>query len=180
MSKEKLKPRIVSSREGLQAVVADVVAAKLLVVELTAQMEGEIAAVQGKYQERLANLARQIECDEAGAQVWAERNRGEFGEKKSLDLVMATVGFETTPHRVDKRNSKETWGKVARRLQALGWADAYVREPDPEVNKQQLLADRTKLTPQQLAEAGLSFEQDENFFIRPKSQVLQPSVKEAA
>jgi phage host-nuclease inhibitor protein Gam len=178
--KEKMKPRIISSREGLQAVVADVVAAKLQHADLTVQMESGVAAVQARFQEPMAALARQIEWDEAAAQVWAERNKAEFGERKNLDLVMATVGFETTPHRVEMVNSKDKWGKVARRMEALDWAEDYLRQPDQEVNKQRLLTDRTKLTRQQLAEAGIEFAQDENFFIRPKSQVLQPSVKEAA
>ncbi|HWD20478.1 MAG TPA: host-nuclease inhibitor Gam family protein [Verrucomicrobiae bacterium] len=180
MKHEKIKPRLITSRQALQAVVADIVDLRLLHAEKTARMEQEIAAVQKSYQDELVNLSRQIECNEAGAQVWAEQNRAEFGDKKSLDVVVAVVGFRTTPHRVEKRNSKETWGKIARKLQALVWGEAYVREPDPECNKEQLLQDRAKLSEEQLAAAGIRFEQDENFYIEPKSQVLDTTIKQAA
>ena len=43
-----------------------------------------------------------------------------------------------------------------------------------------LETDRAKLKPEQLEEAGLTIEQDENFFIRPKSDALEQSVREAA
>jgi hypothetical protein len=55
-----------------------------------------------------------------------------------------------------------------------------VRYPEPEVNKEKLLADRARLKPEQLQEAGLRIEQDENFFIRPRSDVISQSAKVAA
>jgi len=94
--------------------------------------------------------------------------------------LLATVGFETTPPRVEKTNSKDTFSKIALRLGNLAWGEAYLRFPDPELSKEKLLADRQVLTPEQLKEAGLRIEQDENFFIRPKSEVAQQTVKEAA
>src|SRR5262249_51832544 len=121
------------------------------------------------------------EAKEAGVFVYCQKQRAElFPEKKSLDFLLASVGFETTPPRVDKVNSKDTFGKIGLRLESLNWGAAYVRYPDPEVNKEKILADRTRLKPEQLEEAGLRIEQDENFFIRPKSDVVDQSAKVAA
>lgn len=179
--KHKLEPCLITSRQALEAVVADVVKLKLEHAQATAAMETEIAAVQKRHQESLLALARQIESREAGVQVYCTRNRADlFTDKKSIDMLLATVGFEITPPRVEKANSKDTFPKIALRLVNLDWGDAYVRYGDPEVNREKILADRTILTPEQLREAGLKIEQDENFFIRPKSEVAEQTVKEAA
>jgi len=181
MSKRKIEPCIITTREGLETVVADVVRLKLEFAQATAAMEREIADVQKRHQESLLNIGRQIETREAGVFVYCQRNRAAlFIDKKSIDLLLATVGFETTPHRVEKVTNKDTWPKIGLRLEGLDWGAAYVRYPDPEVNKEKLIADRQLLTPEQLKEAGIKIEQDENFFIRPKSEVAQQSVKEAA
>lgn len=181
MKRQKLEPCIITSREGLQAVVADVVALKLAHTQATAAMEAEIAEVQKFHQEHLLSLSRRLESKEAGVFVYCQKQRAElFPDKKSLDLLLATVGFELTPPRVEKCSGKDTYGKIGLRLEGLDWGEAYVRYPEPEVNKELILADRAKLTPKQLQEAGLKIEQDENFFIRPKSDVAEQTVREAA
>jgi hypothetical protein len=48
------------------------------------------------------------------------------------------------------------------------------------VDKKSLLADRDRLTGEQLAEAGIRFEQDELFYITPKSEVAAKTVMQAA
>jgi phage host-nuclease inhibitor protein Gam len=179
--RQKLEPCIIGSRAALEAVVADVVKLKLEHTQATASMEQEIADVQKKHQENLLGLARQIEAREAGVFVYCQKNRAVlFPEKKSLDLLLATVGFELTPPRVEKLNGKDTFGKIGLRLEGLDWGGAYVRYPDPEVNKEKILADRAQLKAEQLQEAGLKIDQDENFFLRPKSEVAGQSVREAA
>jgi phage host-nuclease inhibitor protein Gam len=179
--RQKLEPCIISSRAALEAVVADVIKLKIEHTQAAAVMEQEIAEVQKRHQENLLGLGRQIEAREAGVFVYCQKNRAAlFPEKKSLDLLLATIGFELTPPRVDKISGKDTFGKIGLRLENLDWGAAYVRYPDPEVNKEKILTDRAKLKPEQLEEAGLAIEQDENFFIRPKSDVLEQSVREAA
>jgi hypothetical protein len=98
-----------------------------------------------------------------------------------MDCLLATIGFELTPWRVEKVSGQATpsanracaWrGSVgARRMCAI---------PIRKSNKEKILADRAKLTPEQLKEVGLKIEQDENFYIRPKSDVAEQSVREAA
>jgi phage host-nuclease inhibitor protein Gam len=179
--RQKLEPCIVSSRAALETVVADVVKLKLEHTQATAAMEQEIADVQKRHQENLLGISRQIEAREAGVFVYCQKNRAAlFPQKKSLDLLLATVGFELTPPRVEKLSGKDTFGKIGLRLENLDWGAAYLRYPDPEVNKEKILADRTQLKPEQLKEAGLKIEQDENFFIRPGSEAIEQSVKVAA
>jgi phage host-nuclease inhibitor protein Gam len=181
MKKNKIIVPVIATKEGLEASVADVVSLKINYATATAAMELEIVAVQKRHQNRILELAKQIEIKETSVQIYCEQHRAElFPEKKSLDMLLATVGFELTPHRVEKRNSRDTWGKIALKLQALIWGEPYIRESDPDVDKNKLLSDRTNLTEDQLVQAGIRFEQDENFFIKPKSEVAQGTVKQAA
>lgn len=179
--KEKVIALVLTSRESLESTVADTVRLKLDHATRQAAMEKEIADVQKRHQEGILDVASQIEAKEASIFTYCQRHRAElFTDKKSLDMLLAVIGFEDTPPRVEKRNSKDTWGATARRLQALDWGADYIREGDPEVNKQALLAARESLSDDQLKEAGIRFEQDEQFFIRPKSEVAEDTTKAAA
>jgi phage host-nuclease inhibitor protein Gam len=182
MSKrEKIVPCVIASREGLESVVADVVRLKLEHVRATVALEQEIAALQEKYQERLLNLAKQIEIKEAGVYVYCPGHRKElFPEKKSIDMLLAVVGFRDNPPSVGKLANKDTWSAIARRLQLLSWGEEYLSTSDPEVDKKKILSDRARLTAEQLKEAGLKIEQEENFYIEPKSQVAEVTVMEQA
>src|SRR5579871_2052378 len=98
MKKQKLEPCIITSRQALESVVADVVKLKLEHAQAKAAMEKEIADVQKRHQEGLLSIVNQIEAKEAGVYVYCQQRRAElFPDKKSIDLLLATVGFETTP-----------------------------------------------------------------------------------
>ncbi len=179
--KEKVPACLVLSRESLDAVVAEVATLKLQYAAAKAALELEIAAVQEKRQERLLALGKQIESREAGVFIYCQQHRSElFPDKKSLDLLLATVGYRTEPPSVEKCSKKDNWSAIAKRLEALDWGAAYITTPEPDVDKKALLADRDRLTAEQLSAAGIRFEQDEFFYITPKSDVAEKTVMEAA
>jgi phage host-nuclease inhibitor protein Gam len=189
--KAKFKPVIITSREAMQSVVADLVSAKLQHAAVTVEMEKEVAAVQARYAFKLDELGRTIQTQEAGLAVWAEKNRAEFfTERKSLELPQATLGFRTSPPSVQKIG-KATWADVAQKLAAVvvhepGVEEAvfvgenYVRYADPAVDKDGILRDRSVIPAEALKQAGIVIEQDETFYITPKSEVLEPSSQAAA
>src|SRR5580700_782838 len=179
--KEKLRTIPVVSREALDAAVAEVATLKLQFAAAKTNMELEIARVQERHQEQMLTLAKQIEIREAGIFVYCQQRRAQlFPDKKSIDFLLATVGFRTEPPSVEKSSRKDTWSAIAQRLEALEWGARYVNTPEPEVDKKALLADREKLSLEQLSEAGIRFEQDELFYITPKSEVAARTVLEAA
>jgi phage host-nuclease inhibitor protein Gam len=191
MKKTKIPSIVIASREAMAATVNDIVTARLRHAELTAQMEQEIAAVQKRYQDRLADLGREIQSKEAGVQLYCEQHRAiEFTEKKSIDLTLATVGFRETPYRVEKIRSKDTWEEIAVRMASISTTDAggapvfsgenYVTYPEPTLAKALLLQDRPQIPEDILKAAGIRFAYDELFYIAPKSQLAGDSVKEAA
>jgi phage host-nuclease inhibitor protein Gam len=179
--KEKIQNIPIVSREALDAAVAEIATLKIQYAAAKADMELEIARVQERRQEQMLALGQRIEVREAGVFVYCQRHRAQlFPDKKSIDFLLATVGFRTEPPSVEKSSRKDTWSAIAQRLEALGWGSRYVNLPEPEVDKKALLADREKLSQEQLIEAGIRFEQDEQFYITPKSEVATRTVLEAA
>jgi phage host-nuclease inhibitor protein Gam len=179
--KEKIQTAPIVSREALEAAVAQTATLKIRFAAAKAAMELEIAHVQERHQGPMLALGKQIEIREAGVFVYCQQHRAQlFPDKKSIDFLLATVGFRTEPPSVEKSYRKDTWSAIAQPLEALDWGSRYVNIPEPEVDKKALLADREKLSLEQLAEAGLCFEQDEIFYITPKSEVAARTVLEAA
>jgi phage host-nuclease inhibitor protein Gam len=179
--KEKVQIVPIFSREALDAAVAEVATLKIQYAAAKADMELEIARVQERHQEQMLSLGKRIEVREAGVFVYCQQHRAQlFPDKKSIDFLLATVGFRTEPPSVEKCSRKDTWTAIAQRLEALAWGGRYVNTPEPEVDKKALLADREKLSLEQLSAAGLRFEQDELFYIAPKSEVAARTVLAAA
>lgn len=179
--KEKNPVCLVTSREALDAAVAEVARLKIQYAAAKVRMELEIARVQEKNQEQLLALSKQIEAREAGVFIFCQQNRRQlFPGKKSIDFLLATVGYRIEPPSVEKTFKKDTWSAIARRLETLPWGASYIHHPEPEVDKKALLLDRERITSEQQIEAGIHFEQDEVFYITPKSEVAEKTILETA
>jgi len=198
--KTKFKPSILHTRESMEAEVTEYVKLKLEHIELTARMEREKADIEKQHEARINELAQLIDAKFAGVQNFCETHRGELvtGKIKSFETVNAVIGFRDTPPAVGKRREKETWGSIAKRLEGLVFyhpddaklqpenrrvildCSKYVKEADPELSKTALLADRARLTADQLLAMGVAFTSEEHFFVEPKSQVAAGDAKEAA
>jgi phage host-nuclease inhibitor protein Gam len=181
MKKAKILPIVLTSRESLESTVAQHVQLSIELVEKKAAMEREIAQVQEKHQKGILETTQQIAIKEASIYTYCQAHRSTlFPEKKSIDLLLATVGFRTNPPSVEKVGKKVTWDDIAKRLQATDWGADYITDPTPEVSKVKLLADREKLDKEKLQQVGIIIDQEEEFFIKPKSEVAEESKKEAA
>jgi phage host-nuclease inhibitor protein Gam len=166
-----MKTLTIDSTEGLEAAIGAVVRKRILHTRALAAKEAEAAEVERRHQRTLANLQEEIAEFEAGIQDYCLAHRAAlFAEKKSRETSLAEFGFELTPPRVETAGKKLKWKEVVGRLLRLPWAAGYVRQPEPQPDKQALLADREKLSPEQCQAAGIRFCQDEQFFIRPKPE----------
>ncbi|MEW6306163.1 MAG: host-nuclease inhibitor Gam family protein [Verrucomicrobiota bacterium] len=161
------------SPDAFQSAVADLVRLKLDLASRQAHRDSEVAEVHRRHEPALAELARRVRTREAALHLWCSRHRHAFGPRKSLELPLAALGFETCPPRVEKLDPQDTWPAIARRLETLAWGRQYLTREQPEICKARLLADRRQLSPEQLAEAGLRIAQQEQFFFRPKSTVAE-------
>jgi len=166
----------ITSIEALEAAVADTVRLKIKFTQHRAEADAEIARVEKAHQNRLGKLAGDIADAEATIQAYCHANRGElFPDKKSRETALAVFGFEMTPPRVETTSRKIRLKDVVERLLRLPWGKAYLRTPEPSLDRTALLADRERLTPEQLGAAGVQFCQDEQFFLRPKPETAQLS-----
>lgn len=200
--KQKIEPVLISSRESMIAHVNDVVTAKLRVVEIKAQLEQEIAALQKQHQREIDTLCRIIATKEAGVQLYCTQHRDrEFDKKKSIDLTLAVVGFEDTPASLEKVG-KITWDEAAERMAGLILhevdgkgtpvlgpdnkpivafdGDDYVTYGSPALDKNAIKRDAEMIPPEVFKTVGIKIEKDEIFYIRPKSDVAEATVKAAA
>lgn len=181
-TKTKIPAIIITSRESLDATIAEIVQTKLRLAELTAAMELDIAAVQERHQRHILDLEKQLAAQEAGAYVYCTAHRRNlFGDdRKSIETPLATVGFEWNPPYVEKLAKGDTEKAIAHRLASTEWGADYVIDADPTLSKKKLIADREKLSESQLATVGIRICQDEQFFIRPKSQIAADTTAQAA
>lgn len=170
-------PLTITSTEALDAAVADVVRTRIRLTEATAALEARLAEIQKRAEPELAALREEIAAREAAILGYCQAHRQElFAERKSRETSLAVYGFELTPPRVETAGRRIKWADVIERLKRLAWGSAYLRIPEPRLDKEALLADRDRLSAEQLQSAGLRFTQEEQFFIRPKPESAQNSL----
>lgn len=171
-----MKTLKITSVESLETRVAEVVRLKIERTRAVAEMDLEVAAVQKRYAPTLAKLTERVSDAELTVQKYCTANRAAlFCARKSRETASSVFGFELTPPRVEPSARRVRWPDVVKRLMRLDWGKAYVREAEPKPDKEALLADRAKLTAGQLTAAGITFCQDEQFFIRPKAETAETS-----
>ena len=176
-----LRTPAITSADALDARVADLIKLKLSHKALICELDLAKAALDKQCAATSGEMLARIAAEETVIHEYCAANRRElFPEKKSRETNAAVIGFELTPFRVERSSTKIKWADVLARLLRLKWGLAYTRQPEPVVDKNALLADREKLTPEQLQAAGIRFEQDEQFFIRPKSEVVEQVTQETA
>jgi phage host-nuclease inhibitor protein Gam len=163
-----------TSVEALDTAVAHVVRLRIQRTQVVAEKDAEVALIEKRFAARIASVEERIAAEEQRIREYCDSHRAElFPVNKSRETATAVFGFELTPPRVETSSRKVTWKDVVARLLKLTWGRAYVRTPEPKPDKEALLADREKLTPEQLTAAGITFAQDEQFFIRPKPETAQ-------
>ncbi len=180
--RERLGP--VASPAGMESLVAEITALQVeqaglaaRMAELTVASERALAAQLRPLQLQAETIARRVKTRLAKVEVFVTTHRDDLlpDRRKSFELPTAIVGFTlSTKAKVVLANDGDDWTSAAHRLEALEWGGDYVRNPEPEVDKEALIASRASLTPKQLAAAGLRIEQGEKFYVQPKSQIAEP------
>ncbi len=161
----------ITSIESLDSAVAEVVRLRIRITQKTAEKDAELASIEKRHQTGIHALKDTVAAREREIAAYCAANRAElFKEKKSRETTLAVFGFEITPPRVEPAGRRIKWTDVVSRLLRLQWGHKYLRLADPKPDKDALLADREKLLPEQLDAIGIRFEQDEQFYIRPKPE----------
>ena len=170
----------IASTAALDSVVADLVRMQLRLTELEVRRDSELAEVEKRHQAKLMAVRDNIRATEENVQAYCKAHRAElFPETKSRETALAHFGFELTPWRVELASRRLKIRDVIQRLLRSAWGKVYLRQPDPQLDKEMILADRQTLTPERLAEAGLQITRDEQFFVRPKLETAEATSQAA-
>lgn len=172
----------ITTRSELETLIGDVVGLQLRLDARRTEMESEIAAIRERHTPDLDALERELIDKRVRVHLWADENRDFFRGKKSVECHHGTVGFRSGPPRLEKIKPATSWDFIAQKLRRLAWADGYIRspKPQPEVNKEAILADRHKLPAEKLEKVGLRIVQDEKFYISPRARAAESLLQAAA
>lgn len=135
--------------------------------KITAQMDVQITRIREKYADDLTKLEEIKDQAFDEIHAYAENNRDQFGQKKSLELTHGVIGFRTGTPKL-KTLKGFTWNSVTNLLKEF--LPSYIRiEESPA--KDRLLADRDNPdTFQQFNKCGIYVDQDETFYVEPKKE----------
>lgn len=175
-------PNPISTRTELENLIGDVVCLSLRLDARRSEMEREITEIRNRHTADIDTIERELIHKRAAIHLWAEDNRTIFRGKKSLDCHHGTIGFRSGPPKLEKIKPTTTWDDIAQKLRTLHWGSDYLRTPNPqpEVNKEAILADRHKLDRTKLHKAGLRIVQDERFYIAPRTRIAENLLQAAA
>jgi phage host-nuclease inhibitor protein Gam len=177
----KLTSSIIETRAEMEAVIGEIATLQLKLNAATAEMDQRITNVRQGYEGTLDTLNKEIQTRTQLAQCWADSHPEEFpGDKKSIDFVHAIVGFRTGTPKVTPLKKRFTVAVIIANLKKLAWGPKYIRNPDPQIDKEAILQDRKILTEDQLAKAGLKIVQEESFYIELKATETETIIKKEA
>jgi len=157
----------IQTRAQLDAVLENIVHLQRAREELRRAQENEIAAIRQRYRAPLTEMDHYLDLETSWAESWARAHPEAFAADRSLACAHATVGFHAEPTRIERASRRWTWSRIALALGGLAWGKRYLRIPEPEVEKEALLADLPHLSPLELRNAGIKVVQGERFFIMP-------------
>jgi phage host-nuclease inhibitor protein Gam len=160
----------IGTREELEARMGDLARRTIERTKLAAGMNAKLAEIRVNYEARFAELDQETESILADLEAWAALHGGEFGAKRSLELVHGVLGFRTGNPAL-KPLKGVRWEDVMALLQCR--ARQYIRVTE-EPDKALLLADRDALGADGLAQLGLRVEQADRFYAEPRIEQEAP------
>lgn len=183
MKKKKKKAPVpavlISSVEGLEAAFNRYVQTRLTITRAKAKLEERIAELNAEFDRAYGAEQTEVISLETGIELFCRTHRKTLfpeGEKKSIDYANGRVGFRDNPVSVGKIVSKDTFERIAERMDALEWAEPFLNY-SVSLNKTELINRRSELTPEQLHAAGIQFDKGETFYIEPASDLLDAARK---
>lgn len=177
MSKTRIKTTAspIRTRDEMEALVGDIARLKAKEQQYTAEMNQRVTEVRRDYEAGLSGVQDELSGKMALARDWAEAHPEEFGKARSIAMTHGDVGWRIGNPTL-KTLSGWTWDRVLEKLRGGGAWLKYLRVKQ-EVNKEALLADREVIA---LSEAGCRVVQDETFFIEPRIEATETTVKAPA
>ena len=138
--------------------------------KIEAKMNEEINRIKSKYQDSITELTESQEEPKEILEVYAKENQGEWGKKKSMELLHCIIGFRTGTPKVVK-DKKYTWELITETVMKL--FPNLVRTKT-ELDKDAIIALSKEDGFKEIAEkCCIDVVQEESFFVQPKVEELQ-------
>lgn len=158
------------TREAAEEAFASYAKADAKIQKISATMDIEFSKIREKFQAELAELNNEKDKTFEVIQKYAEDNRHDFGQKKSMEMAHGIIGFRTGTPKLKTRKGF-TWSSVTNLLKEF--LPDYIRTTE-EPAKDRLLADRESPDVNILFDkVGIFVDQDENFFIECKKELVE-------
>jgi phage host-nuclease inhibitor protein Gam len=162
----------ITSTETLDSAAGDLVRKRIALTQAKAAMEGEMAGVEKRHEERIQTMLDDCATLERAITAYTDAHRAEvLGEKKSRETPLCVFGFRLATS-VQTATKKLKWAEVIDRMMRHG-AEKYLRYKEPAVNKQALLEDKDMLSEKECEKMGIRFETSDEFYLTPKPETAQ-------
>jgi phage host-nuclease inhibitor protein Gam len=177
-SRIKKKLMVVPDRTEMEILLGDVRTLHIALLRINAQREAAVKAIDDRVAPELDKINLAIEEKVAQIQAWAEANPREFENKKSLELTHGTIGFRTGTPALKLISRAWNWDQAL--LAISEHLPNFIRSV-PEIDKEALIAQRGDENIQwALPCCGLKVTQAESFFIDPKVEDVDITIKKEA
>ncbi len=163
----RITPKKITGEVAFFEAVDKVARIEVQLAGIKARRDKEIQAVHEKFKPDLEPLEDQRDLTAKLAEEYAAEHRGELLPKdsKSAESTQAFFGFRLGQPTMKTLSKKWNWEKITEALKSA-YGDRFLRykiEPD----KEKL---RSELNDAELAEVGLRVDQEDRFYIEPKTE----------
>lgn len=137
--------------------------------KIAAKMNLKLTAVRDQFEPEIAGLSVVIDAETARLRAFADQHPDLFARVKSFKLTHGTIGYRLGNFAL-KTVKGITWVRAINLIKDR--LPGYIRTKE-EVDKEALLADRAKLTPNDFQRVGLRVEQAEAFYAECEKDTVQ-------
>lgn len=172
-AKRKKKPApmavVISSEAAMLGFLNEWTETHAILAAKDAEHKKTIAALNSHHDQACQVERERLGVLEASLHLYVTTHRLELfpdpNGAKSKAYQNAVIGFRTNPPSVAPMLKGDTEKMIAERLADTEWGGVYM-DWLPKLNKDALLRDRESLTAEQRGEVGITFSQEEVFFIK--------------
>lgn len=167
------------THDNVARMSGDVVQLRLEVQKLDNARKRRKAAADKEYEDRAAPHLAGIKDRQAILETWAALHKDEQPGRRSWVFPRAIIGWRKAGPTVKTKSRVKIVDVVARLLQ-VPWGKTYLRQADPQLDKDALLRDRDQLTRDQLDSLGIKFDDPDKFYVDPPNEKAEHSATENA
>jgi hypothetical protein len=173
----------VTSRDMAEAAIAQIAGLTILLDQAVSFQNTQLVLARAKDKD-IKSLRERIQKHHERLEAWANVDRAQWGEEKSLTMRQGTIGFKWT-NRSIRFLTGWTEAKVLQKLRSMGEPFlAYIRKKEelnkvllldhsrPEVVESLAWVSDQRLTPAVLKKIGITVEREERFFSEPRFDVV--------